>query len=119
MSVVIDLPPDVERQLRLKAEREGTDLSTMLADIIVRELGPSSAVFEMSSLPSEETGLLQQVNLGIPPETWERYRSLQQRRRDEALTDDEHGELIEVVNLRRVLAQTGDHPPFRSVDNSL
>jgi predicted ATPase len=52
--------------------------------------------------------LLQQINQGLPQETWQRYHELIDKRRAESLTPDEHATLIalsdqiEELNARRV-----------------
>jgi hypothetical protein len=39
---------------------------------------------------------LQEINVGLPGETWQRYRELIQRRRGETLTASEQAELISI-----------------------
>lgn len=59
-------------------------------------------------LTTREADLLQQINLGISPATWQRYEELKAKRRALTLTDDEHAELIaisdqiEIANARRI-----------------
>jgi hypothetical protein len=107
MGLVIELPPDLDRQLRREAEREGTDPGTYVLRLVARQLGPTPPD-GTSALTAEESSLLQQINLGIPTETWERYHELIERRRAETLTEPEQRELIgisdqiEAANARRI-----------------
>ena len=107
MSLVIDLPPELDRRLRQEADREGTDPSTYLLRLVARQLGPMPPAGP-PALDAAEGALLQQINLGVPAETWERYHALIERRRAETLTETEQRELIgisdeiEAANARRV-----------------
>ncbi len=49
------------------------------------------------SLPPEEAALLVQINRGLPAELRARLRLLNERCEDEALTPDEHAELLGLV----------------------
>lgn len=69
-----------------------------------------SRLTEPISKPPSESQLLQQINLGIPIETWQQYRQLIEKRQAETLTDSEQRTLIEmsgaieVANARRMAA---------------
>ncbi|MCE7982123.1 MAG: STAS/SEC14 domain-containing protein [Caldilinea sp. CFX5] len=62
------------------------------------------------TLSAQEADLLQQVNLGIAPDTWRRYDELKAKRRAATLSAAEHAELIaigdqiELANARRIKA---------------
>jgi hypothetical protein len=49
------------------------------------------------SLPPEEAALLVQINRGLPTELRDRLRLLNEKCEDEALTPDEHAELLGLV----------------------
>jgi hypothetical protein len=59
-------------------------------------------------LSKKESQLLENINAGLSQETWQRYRALIEKRRDENLTSDEHKELIQIsdhleqLNVRRM-----------------
>jgi hypothetical protein len=59
-------------------------------------------------LPREEVRLLEKINEGLSPETWQRYRALKAKRDAATLTPEEHAELIalsdmiEAWNVRRL-----------------
>ena len=52
--------------------------------------------------------MLQEINRGLPAETWRRYGELKEKRRAETLTPEEQAELIalsdqiEAMNVRRM-----------------
>src|SRR5947207_2400416 len=108
MSLLIELPPDLERRLREEADREGTDPGTYLARIVARQFESAGSEQPAPVLAADEAALLQQVNLGIPEEVWERYHDLIEPRRAETLTEPEQQELIrisdqiEAANARRI-----------------
>jgi hypothetical protein len=49
------------------------------------------------SLPKEESILLQKINQGLPVATQQRFDDLNEKRRDETLTDEEHQELLALI----------------------
>jgi hypothetical protein len=108
MSLLLDLPPELEQQLRREADRDGTDPGTYLVRLVARHLESTPGAPGPSALPALESELLQRINLGIPVSTWERYHSLIERRRAETLNDQEQRELIsisdqiEAANARRI-----------------
>jgi len=63
-----------------------------------------------SALPASEAALLQQINLGLPATTWQRYHELARKLADETLQSDEQPALIalteqiEQANVRRIAA---------------
>lgn len=50
------------------------------------------------SMPKDEANLLQQVNRGVPPEVRRRYEELNTKFHAETLTNDEHQELLQVID---------------------
>jgi hypothetical protein len=107
MSLTINLPPELEQQLRHAADREGTDPGTYLVQVVARALAAAGSG-SPALLPVGEGSLLQEINLGISVESWERYHQLVELRRAETLTEVEQRELItlsdqiESANARRV-----------------
>ncbi len=69
---------------------------------------PGQAQQQPSHLSEAESRLLEQINLGLSQEDWERYHKLIAKRRAETLTHDEQQELIalsdriEEANARRI-----------------
>src|SRR3990172_2863170 len=85
----------VEAQLSsdelLKAVRQ---LSPPELDVFVSQAITLRAQRKAPSLPEAEADLLTAINRGLPPERQNRYADLIARRRVEALTPDEHAELL-------------------------
>ncbi len=50
-------------------------------------------------LPAKESELLIKINRGLPPDIQKRLNQLVAKRRDGALTPDEHRELLELTNV--------------------
>ncbi|MDZ7364135.1 MAG: hypothetical protein ONB46_25985 [candidate division KSB1 bacterium] len=51
-----------------------------------------------SSLPKNETELLQKINQGLPPEVRKRYAELNAKLREETIAPEEHQELLQLVD---------------------
>jgi len=90
MTLTLDLPPDLEAALQNAAAREGVAPETFLLETLSEKVRRAAA----PSLPAREATLLQEINLGLRPETWERLHELKARRQAESLTLDEQSELI-------------------------
>jgi hypothetical protein len=110
MTLTVELPPELEAQLRAEAARAGQDPDTFIRSTLQERLRPSN--HRPQALPPHlkrsEAELLQKINQGLPSELWERYHELVARRRAETLTPEEHARLIEVsdqieaANARRI-----------------
>lgn len=101
----------------LLAQPSSNDLLEAVADLdgkefdqFVSEVLALQARRRSHTLAHREAALLQQINLGIAPTTWQRYDALKAKRRTATLTGAEHRELIaiseqiEIANARRVAA---------------
>ena len=105
MTLTIELPPEVEQQVREEAERAGLDLGEYVARTLAQQFTPARPA--PASLSAAETELLREINQGFPAEFWQRYRLLIAKRRAEQLSSVEQGELIrmsdqvEEANVRR------------------
>jgi hypothetical protein len=49
-------------------------------------------------LPRDEAELLQKINQGLPADVWQRFDELNEKRRAETLTSEEHEELLELID---------------------
>lgn len=107
MTLVIDMAPETERRLRDEAAREGLEPERYARHMLEEQLHRERQT-DVSRLPRSEAELLDQVDLGVSSETWDRYYALIGKRDDGTLTGEEHGELIglsdgiEVANARRI-----------------
>src|SRR5262245_22627931 len=101
----IALAPDTEARLREKAEREGRDVESIANRLLVQALDMDAAPPPSADggsrpgarpsgtvTPLSEAELIERINEGPSPETWERYHALVEQRRDERLTSEEHAE---------------------------
>lgn len=107
MTLVINMAPEMERRLRDKAAREGLEPERYVLRTVEESLGRADDG-NGPHLSHSEAELLDQVDLGVSSETWDRYYALIGKRDDGTLTGEEHGELIglsdgiEVANARRI-----------------
>lgn len=91
--------PTIQIEARVSPEQLLRAVDQMTAD----ELGAfARRVLELRArrsaplLSSEESALLDRVNATLPPSAMARYRDLSSRREAEALTGDEHAELLAI-----------------------
>lgn len=94
MSITINIKPELEERLKEIAIQEGKQLDNVIIDLLEGQLLPDP----LPDLKKQESELLQRVNLGISAETWERYYRLLEKRDAETLKDEEHKELLALVN---------------------
>jgi post-segregation antitoxin (ccd killing protein) len=89
MSLLVDLPPEIESKVREVAAAEGLDVSALVRETMearLRQYDPERSL--------TETELLARINRGFSGTFWNRYRRLNSRRRAETLTRKEQQELI-------------------------
>ena len=107
MTLVIDMAPETERLLRDKAAREGVEPERYVLRTVEESLRRADDG-DAPYLSCSEAELLDQMDLGISSETWDRYYALIGKRDEGTLTGEEHAELIglsdgiEVANARRI-----------------
>lgn len=109
MTLIIDLPAELEAQLREEAERAGLETGAFVRTLLEERVQRASVTRGATSqLEPTEADLLQKINQGLPPQLWQRYHELIDRRRAETLTPEEQTELIglsdqiEAANARRI-----------------
>lgn len=89
MTLVLELPPEMEGRVREVAQAEGVDVSALLREATearLRQYDPARTL--------TEGALLARISRGFPETFWNRYRRLIARRRAETLTRKEQQELI-------------------------
>jgi hypothetical protein len=109
MSLILDLPPDLEAELRKAAALQGKDVRQLVQDSIRQQL-------RRDILPEAESALLQVINEPLAPEVRERRDALLSVQDQRQLTDAERVELtdtidaVEIANARRwhALAELAD-----------
>ena len=106
-AVTLEITPDLESRLRLEAEKEGLDPQGYILNTLREHLTGAPRV-SPSRLTADEAALLQEINRGLPADTWRHYGELKEKRRSEKLTTEEQAELIalsdriEEMNVRRM-----------------
>ncbi len=90
MAITLELPPELEHQLREEAAQNGLSLDRHISQRLVE-----------THQPLTEAALLQRIrpDLGLTPEIWGRYDQLVGQRRAENLTAYEYDELIALDNM--------------------
>lgn len=108
MTITLTIPPDVETQVRQAAGKAGITPDKYIVNVLEQHL--QQGTHKASRLSKTEATLLEQINLGVSQETWQRYRELVKKRRAETLGVDEQKVLIgitdeiETANARRMSA---------------
>lgn len=129
MTLTIDLPPELETQLREEAARAGLDVEGFVRNTLeerLRQRGSRAGALPPHLSP-REAEMLQQINQGLPSEVWQQYHELIAKRRAETLTPEEQASLIalsdqiEEENARRMehlveLARLWQTPLEASID---
>ena len=94
MTMTIDLPLELETELRDEAAKEGLAPDRFVLDTLEERLRRKRAGQGVSHLSKAESELMQRINQGLPVETWQRYHALRAKCQAETLTPEEHQELM-------------------------
>jgi hypothetical protein len=95
MPLTIDITHELESRIRQRAAQQGLDVAEYVSRTLQEHLR-GEEISETRHLSAEESRLLQEINLGLPDESWQRYQELIQKRRAETLTASEQAELIAI-----------------------
>lgn len=93
MTLTLNITPELESQLSEEAAKNGLEPSEYIVQTLQSRLLQTQSP-NAPCLSETETRLLQQINEGLPPETWQHYNELIEKRQAETLTPDEHAALI-------------------------
>jgi hypothetical protein len=93
MSLIIELEPSLEAELRQQAAKAGMDASLYAVRALEEQLRDRTAAMP-PRLGDVESRLLKRISRGWPEKKWNRYGDLVGKRRQEVLTEPEHEELI-------------------------
>jgi hypothetical protein len=96
MTMILNIAPDLETQIRHAAAKAGVTPDTYVANLLEQHLRRTGS--EAINLSETETGLLQQINLGLSQATWQLHHELINKRRAETLTPAEQKQLIEITD---------------------
>ena len=95
MTLTLEIGPELETALRVMAAGAGLPPDRYVLDLLQERLQSTNGG---KGLPHAEAVLLERINRGLPPATWERYHALKEQRHAESFTPEEHAELIRLVN---------------------
>ncbi len=78
MTLTIEIEPELEARLREEAARFGLDTNTFIQRTLKNGLrrGKKGSRVLPPHLSRQESELLQKVNQGLSPETWQEYHEL-------------------------------------------
>lgn len=108
MALTIELPYDLETELREQAQQTGKALNQYITAIIREKINLPRP--KPSVLTTEETRLFQIINKGFSTDFWTKLHSLDKKRQEATLTELELEELInmaevmEITNVERIKA---------------
>ena len=108
MHLTIELPYDLETQLREQAHQKGKALNQYITSLIQDKIGTPKPT--TSTLTADETRLFNIINKGFADEFWTKLHSLDRKRLQLTLTETDRAELLtmteqmEVANLERMKA---------------
>ena len=97
MELTIELPYDLESQLREQAQQKGKALNQYITAIIQEKI--NSPRPKMSVLTTDETRLFQIINKGFSSDFWSKLHDLDKKRQTATLTEVELQELIDMTAL--------------------
>lgn len=96
MTLTLEIDPELEQTIRARAASAGLPADQYVLELLQERLAPPHG--GPRGLPPAEAALLERINEGLPPEIWERYHALKDRRHAENFTAAERAELIRLVN---------------------
>jgi hypothetical protein len=108
MTIEIEMPPELERQLNQAAEQAGVTPDMYVVHLVQQDLKQSHPHDGARRLPNDQAELLQRINHSLSSVEWQHYHELQRKRRAELLTSQEQAELIKIsdqieeINARRI-----------------
>lgn len=80
MTMILNIAPDLETEIRQAAAKAGVAPDTYVANLIEQHLRRTAS--EVINLSELETELMQQINLGLSQASWQQYHELNKKRRD-------------------------------------
>lgn len=109
MTIIVNIEPKLETQLRHEAAKHGLDINDYVVNAVQERLLRDQKN-EPPRLSKKESELLQKINIGLSQEVWQRYRELIEKRQDENLIADEQNELIKMSDrLEEINASRMEH----------
>jgi hypothetical protein len=106
MSILIQIKPSIEDRLRETALKKGLKLDQFISQFLENTFSDAPPL--RPSVSAREAALLQQINLGIAPETWQLYEVLKKKFQNGKITEKELAqfqditEQVEIANVNRI-----------------
>lgn len=100
MTLAIDIAPELESRVRKAAASNGVSPEVYVSLLIKESIDNLAVETELSEATEEM--LLEQINIGLSQEQWQRYRALRAKLDAETLTESEHQELIALSDYREI-----------------
>lgn len=91
MTITLELPPDMERELQRAARTQGKDIAAFLIENAQREL-------RHDILPESEANLLQIINAPLAPEVSQQRNALLALQKQRELTKNEQEQLTQLID---------------------
>ena len=95
MTLTLNLKPELETQVKREATKRGLLVNDYVLNA-VQECLRRDQKNDTLCLDEKESQLLQKINRGLSPETWQHYRDLIEKRHQETLTPEEQNQLIQI-----------------------
>ena len=92
MNLTIDIVSDLESRLLQVAANQGIDPGQYVVNAVRERLQADST----PRLSAEQSQLLDDINRGLSQSEWNRYYELVEKRQCEAISENEHAELIAI-----------------------
>ena len=98
-TINLTLSEELDQKLRTEATKQGVEPDRYILNTITTSLKLAAPT---------EASLLSQINVGLSQESWQHYHALIKKRQAEALTEEEHTQLIqlttrlETLNVQRI-----------------
>ena len=98
MTLELELTPELESWLHRTAARNGMHEQEVIIETLSRRRAEDDCEDLLGTLPDDEASLLDEIGEVLTPEIRARYQALSRKCEDEALTADEHQELIDLTS---------------------
>ena len=102
MSLTVNIPEEVETQVRQRAADRGVDPQGLVVDVLRRQF-PSSRASNRGAksnvLDAVETRLYTAINKALPQKTRQRYDELVKKRQRNRISRIEYDELLRLTNV--------------------
>lgn len=96
MTLVVEITPDLELQIRQAASSMGVAPDQYVLESVTARLSQTGSQRQLENLAPAEAHLIGQINHSFDAVPWEYYHALIEKRQAETLTDEEQARLIAI-----------------------